>query len=319
MGDSSDAFVQALCRKACAQIIYAQAERQSTQTTLRQSGRAGTKPRPVSAANIHTTESVANTFADIATGFIEKIGRLSTKSAQISGRSSCNLLDVLGALESLSPVTNSTPRDLARYCMFQEIPFPQEVPPFPVLPSSRKRRRELFIPAVQDGDANGKEPEKERAYIEPWMPSLPSAHTYVSTPVFVKPEDKKRDAAEVNKQRSGVEKSLAILKESRAKVAKSGKEEILAAAAVAAPRNPYLQLPKVGNGRVFDDDDQAADVRAITEPADPFPEDELDSNQPQNTDPAEAAANDQKRARVDRILAEAGGGATAMGGQMDIS
>lgn len=319
MGDGSDAFVQALCRKACAQIIYAQAERQSSQTTLRQSGRAGTKPRPVSASSIHTTESVTDTLADIAAAFIEKIGRSSTARAQLAGRSSCSLLDVLGALEDLPAVTSSSPRDLARYAMYQEIPFPQEIPRFPVLPPNRKRPRELFVPAAPDDSGEGKEKKIERPYIEPWMPPLPSAHTYVATPIFVKPEDKKRDAAEVNKQRSRVEKSLAVLKESKAKVAKNGKDEVLAVAAVAAPRNPYLALPKVGNGRVFDNDDQAADVRVITEPVNPFPDDELDSNQPPSIDAAQNAANDQKRARVDRILAEASGGTTAVGGQVDVS
>lgn len=319
MRDGYDTFIHALCRKACAQIIYAQAERQSTQSSLKHSGRAGAKPRPVSAASIHATESVGDAFADIAAAFIEKLGRLSIRSAQLGGRSACNLIDVLHALEVMSPITNSSARDLARYAMFQEVPFPQEVPRFPVLPPTRKRPREVVVPAsVDDGmEANGT--RNERPYIEPWMPSLPSAHTYVATPVYIKPESAKRDAALLNRQRSRVEKSLAKLKESQAKTSKTDKEELRAAIANAAPGNPFLALPIVGNGRVLQDDDQAVDVRTVIEPAKLYPDDASEFNLPPPADIAEKATRDQKRARVERILAEAGGGTTAVGGHADVS
>lgn len=303
-----ESFAQALGRTACAQIIYAQAERISSRSAPRNARTHSRTTRPLSAAGIHATNAVADSLADIAAAFVESIGRSAAARSQLAGRASSNLVDVLGAVEAFAPVTNSTPRDLMKYAMYQEVPFPYEVPSFPVLPVAKKRKKELFV----EVDREGQKPE-ERPYIEQWMPPLPSAHTYVATPVFVKKDPGQRDAAEMDRQRRGVEKSLARLKEAKAGTDRGG---LLAVVAAAAPENPFLALPKVGSGRIFDED--IVEPRELTEKPSPgtFPDDALDSNITALVDFPKNAANDMKRAKVERILSEAGaGGTTALSGQ----
>lgn len=307
-GGGEESFAQALGRTACAQIIYAQAERISTRSAPRNTRPNSRLARPVSASGIHATHAVADALADIAAAFIESIGRSAASRSELAGRASCNLIDVLGAVEAVAPVTNSTPRDLMKYAMYQEIPFPYAVPQFPVLPVAKKRKRELFVEVEKEGE----KPE-ERTFIEQWMPPLPSAHTYVATPVFVKKEAGTKDAAEMDRQRRGVEKSLARLKEAKAGADRGG---LLAAVAAAAPENPFLALPKVGSGRIFDED--IVEPRELTEkpPRGSFPDDAHDSNNAALIDLPKNASNDQKRAKVERILSESGsGGTTALSGQ----
>lgn len=305
-GGGEESFAQALGRTACAQIIYAQAERLSAHSTPRHPRPGSRAPRPLSASSIHATHAVADALTDIAAAFIESIGRSAAARSELAGRSACNLIDVLGAVEALAPVTNSTPRDLMRYAMYQEVPFPYPVPRFPVLPVAKKRKRELFVEPPKEGEKT-----EEKPFIEQWMPPIPSAHTYVATPVFVKKDTGKRDAAEMDRQRRGVEKSLARLKEVKAGAGRGG---LLAAVAAVAPENPFMALPKVGSGRIFDED--IVEPRELTEKTqERFPDDALDSNNTALIDVPRNAANDQKRAKVERILSEAGGiGTTAVSG-----
>lgn len=306
-GGGEECYVQALGRTACAQIIYAQAERLANRSTPKNARPSSRIARPVSASGIHATHAVADALADIAAAFVEKIGRSSAARSELAGRGSCNLVDVLGAVDAFAPVTNSTPRDLMKYAMFQEIPFPYPIPRFPVLPAPKKRKRELFVQPEKS-----EEKREERIFIEQWMPPLPSAHTYVATPVFVKRDAGKRDASELDRQRRGVEKSLARLKEAKASANRGG---LLAAVAAVAPDNPFLVLPKVGNGRIFDED--IVETRELTEkkPQNNIPGDAHDSNVASRIEVPKNAAHDQKRAKVERILSEAGSATTtAIGG-----
>lgn len=307
MSSGEDSFAHALGRTACAQIIYAQAERAQRQTNPKQSaGRGGSRLRPISASTIHTTESAVEALSDIAAAFIENVGRLAARRTQLTGRTHSTLLDVLGALETLAPVTNSSPRDLARYAMYQEVPFPYEVPEFPMLPSVKKRKREVYVEAAEG------ESDKEKPYVEAWMPPLPSAHTYVATPVYIRKEGEGMDATAVDHQRRRVEKSLARLKE---KKGRKGKENLMTIVAMAMPHNPFVAMPKVGNGRVFNDD-VAGEAREVVD-EDLDGEEGVDSNYAGLMDAPKGAAYEQRRQRVERILAEAGVGTTAISGKAE--
>lgn len=307
MSNGEDSFAHALGRTACAQIIYAQAERAQRQTNPRQSaGRGGARLRPISASTIHATESATEALSDIAAAFIENIGRIAARRTQLTGRTDSTLLDVLGALETLAPVTNSSPRDLARYAMYQEVPFPYQVPEFPVVPPVKKRKKEVYVEAA-DGAT-----EKGKSYVEAWMPPLPSAHTYVATPVFLDKGDEKSDPSMIDRQRRRVEKSLAKLKE---KKGGRGKDDLMKVVAMAVPDNPFMAMPKVGNGRVFDDDG-AGEVREVVE-GDVDVEEGVDSNYAGLMDAPKGAAYEQKRQRVERILAEGGAGTTVVSGKSE--
>lgn len=294
MRGGEGSFAQALGRTACAQIIYAQAERLSTHRPLKTPARG--PARPVAPANIFATDSVADALADVAHAFIEQLGRAVHNRAEHAGRTHSTLTDALSALNSMSCITNSTPRDLAKYAMFQEVPFPRPVPPFPVLPAVRKRPRDIL---VDEG------PAPERGFIEPWMPDLPSTHTYVATPVYVNPSSKKKDSSEPSSQRRRVEISLAQLREAQDKGTRNDKQTLLTAVAAAVPDNPFLAPPKIGAGRIFDEDMSGEPRELVEPPPSRLPADALDTNAASVERPRNAIS-DQKRARADRILAEAG-------------
>lgn len=298
MSADEDAYARSLGRVACAQIIYAQAERLSDQSQAQKSKGTSKAARPVSASNVSATESVADALADICGAFVQQIGRAAKARAELAARSKANLIDVLAALGRTARVTKTYTRDLAQYAMFEEIPFPHKIPEFPALPPSRKRSREV---------AFSEAPRERGAHIEPWMPELPSVHTYVSTPVYVAADARKRDRTDLGKQRRQVEKSLAKLKESQG-VAAARSRPMLS-------ENPFLAPPQVGTGRAIDED-WAGEEREPTEPMNDA-EDAKDSNA--NAHQRSSHESEAKRARVERILAEAGGGATAVPAAMSKS
>lgn len=291
MSRDDDNYALSITQTAVAQIVYAQAERQSH---VRQVTRPGVKtPHPVSPSTVHVTKTVMDSLSDIVTAFIEQIGRAANSRTELTGRTKSNLIDVLYALETLSSISRSTPNDLAKYAMHQRIPFPFTVPPFPVAAPSRKPPRELYIET---------DDKRERSYIESWMPPLPSSHTYVSTAVTVNPKGKRKAPEEMREQRRSVEKSLAKLKEAQSGADRE--EGLMAAAAAAVPENPFLAPPKVGAGRLFDED-VAGDARDITEPATDHPDDAYDTNL-NMVDMPKGAIHEQKRMRVERVLKQGG-------------
>jgi hypothetical protein len=168
--DGPDAFARALARIACAQILYAQAERQAERarpagghsgvaasvgglganaiSPARGAGTArGARPAAVAAAAtelvppsaLHASEAVADALAEIAAAFIIHIGAASKARANLAGRRRAALTDVLSSLHRICPVTQSHTRDLARYAALEEIPFPSDVPQFPAPVSGASR------------------------------------------------------------------------------------------------------------------------------------------------------------------------------------
>lgn len=309
MADGEDAFARMLVQKACAQIIYAQAQRLASRPVAsRQGVKGGAAQRPVSASNIFATERVADALADIAQAFIMQIGRSANARTELAGRTRSNLLDVLATLQSLAPITHVNTKDLAKYALFQEIPFPHPVPAFPVLPDGKKRSREVFINHIDTPPEGAESKPQDYPHIEAWMPPLPSSHTYVATPVFMTTNGKNRDRNAIAEQRRRVEMSLAQLKESQRNV--NGIGGALSAVASAAPANPFLVPPKVGSGHA-PEERSAGDSRELVETANEAEMDARDTNTVMNEVP-KSAANDQKRARVERILAEGSGVGTTM-------
>ena len=221
---------------------------------------------------------------------------------ELSARNRPNLPDVLGVLERMARATHTYTRDLAQYAMFEEIPFPHTVPVFPALPPVRKRQKLVTLPLEKERltQGSGKAEKLARSvngpHIEPWMPQLPSPHTYIATPVYVtKDRDKKSDRASLSKQRRQVERSLTRLKESQKVV-----PEVLMPV---ASGNPFLAPPKVGAVTGADEED-AAPFEPIEPLAGPIGADLKYSNSASLLAKEQQGA-EQKRARVERILADA--------------
>lgn len=301
MPQQESGYAHSLARTAVAQIIYGQAQRlaeaHKTSLATKGSGKSNAKANKPAAPGaqhlapetMHMTKGVSEALADVAMSFIEQLAKESNEQAELAGRSDCNLLDVLNSLDIAYKFTHTSLRDLAKYHMFQEIPFPYDVPKFPASPRPRKRARELHIE---------EEDKRERNYIDSWMPTLPSAHTFISTPMAFDKAEKKKDPAVLREQRLSIEKSLAKLKE--AQTNGSDKENLLSQAAASAPNNPYLVRPRLGEGDTIDDHG-GVDRAELTEPPMDDVEDARDTNG-NLVDKPKGAIHDQRRARVNRII-----------------
>jgi Transcription factor TFIID complex subunit 8 C-term len=172
--DGPEGFARALARIACAQVLYAQAERQAERArpasssggatgALKGDGTTAASPvrgtggargaRPASAAAaaaeslppsaLHASEAVADALADIAASFILHVGLAAKARSNLAGRRGSALTDVLATLQRISPVTQSHTRDLARYAALEEIPFPSAIAPFPVPVSAATREHAM--------------------------------------------------------------------------------------------------------------------------------------------------------------------------------
>lgn len=307
MAGGEQAFAHALCKKACLQLIYAQAVRRwssSSQKAAASPSKAGRQTRaPTPPNSVYVVEKVTDALADVVSSFIQQIARSSLSYANHSQRSHCNFLDVLAALDSLSSATQSTTRDIARYATYQKIEFPMPVPEFPVLPSTlpKKRSPEAEIDIPTDDPLT----KRPRTYIEPWMPPIPSAHTFVSTPGYLAPS-KRSISASGTEQKHSVEVSLAQLRDAGGTVdASSQSHSQLATSGTLVAGNPFTRMPLISSSNgsipVTSNSFRHDEERQPLEPE----ENLVDSNTPGVTI-VKSNISDQKRARVDRILAESG-------------
>eukprot|EP00178_Gracilaria_changii_P022532 TRINITY_DN669_c0_g2_i2.p5 TRINITY_DN669_c0_g2~~TRINITY_DN669_c0_g2_i2.p5 ORF type:complete len:310 (+),score=59.27 TRINITY_DN669_c0_g2_i2:6947-7876(+) len=296
MADGVDAFAHHLMRVACAQIVYATAENVSSKKSLT---KHAPKKQPVSASTISVTDSVADSLADIAKSFIERLSNTSKRFTAHNGRTLSNVLDVLNAVEWISHHTRMGVKDLVKYAMYTEVPFPYKVPSFPAPVPVTSKPEDLYVKCDETAEITS------RSYVEAWMPPFPSPHTYIATPVYTTANGRKMDASEAGEARRAVEKSLAQLKEAQRKDDDSA--SLLAAAAAAVPDNPFLAPPASASRRIYDED--------LADPPRDLVETEyaLDAQARRNSAvkdaaeiPSKANANELKKQRVERILAEAG-------------
>lgn len=283
MAGGEEAFAHSLCRIACLQVIYAQAERRTTaakkpaSSPVKAPARSSQRP-PVSPDAVHIVDSAADTLADVLAAFLHQVACSTIARTRLSGRTICSLADVISALQAVAPATQSSLRDVARYATHQPITFPQRVPDFPVLPTPLPSLPQPPSPTVTTHVL-----PRKRSYIEPWMPQLPPAHTYVTTPGVLSDADLPR-AAPPPSHRRRVEASLAQLR---------GVDSAPEPVRTIVPGNPYFAPPVLeemaaSSSRAVRDDGPA-------ESAPPF----IENSKP--------VMSDQKRARVERILAESGG------------
>mmetsp|Transcript_40875 Transcript_40875/g.161917 ORF Transcript_40875/g.161917 Transcript_40875/m.161917 type:complete len:172 (+) Transcript_40875:704-1219(+) len=113
------------------------------------------------------------------------MGKYSKDQAELSGRTQANLTDVLASLERAAVTTQTNIRELAMYCMSEEVAFPKALTGFPPEPRVVKGTKDALIeiPLEKENGQDGPAPKKkgEGPHMESWMPQLPPAYTYVST------------------------------------------------------------------------------------------------------------------------------------------
>ncbi|CAM6048896.1 unnamed protein product [Sphagnum compactum] len=156
--------------------------------------------------------SAVETLADIALRYLSNLGKAAHSYANLSGRTECNALDVVlamedlglaGAAETSHCVSNSGAlRDVMRYVEYaEEIPFARPVPHFPV---SKKR-----VPTPSFAQLGETPPHP---HIPSWLPAFPDPRTYGQTPLWdERKSDPCLDKLEQAQQCQKAEQSLSSL------------------------------------------------------------------------------------------------------------
>lgn len=132
-------------------------------------------------------QSALDTLSDIAVRYINQIGKIAVSNANFSGRTECNVFDVLQGLEDLgmsqgfsgaSEIDHGVAgsgivREISEYVEFSErVPFAYSIPSFPV--SKEMKLKESFL------KSGGSPPDE---HIPAWLPVFPDPETYGSLPV----------------------------------------------------------------------------------------------------------------------------------------
>jgi len=114
-----------------------------------------------------------DTLTDILQAYIEELGHVAHNASELANRTEANAHDVLVAFDDC----NLSMQDLRAYCdELDELPLCHEVRQIPV----RKRRRPMTA-SVAESVARSQLPgaqAEELQHIHPWLPALPSKHTY---------------------------------------------------------------------------------------------------------------------------------------------
>ncbi|CAH9083238.1 unnamed protein product [Cuscuta epithymum] len=165
-----------------------------------------------------STEAAMNSFSEVIAKYISDLGKTATSYASLSGRSQCNVFDVIHGLEDFCPHTGLMGASEANICgvnsgvmkeiveyveASEEIPFAQPVSRFPVIKIPK------MIPTF---DQIGENPESK--HIPRWLPAFPDPHTYVHTDTWnERVSDPRDDKIELARQRRKAERSLLNLQQ----------------------------------------------------------------------------------------------------------
>ncbi|KAJ0970947.1 hypothetical protein J5N97_018906 [Dioscorea zingiberensis] len=162
--------------------------------------------------------SALDAFADVLIRYIRDLGSAAHFYANLSGRTACNVFDIIQGLEDLElahgfpgasdihrcVVGSGVVREITQFVnTTEENPFARPVPSFPVV-----RQPKLEPSFAQSGQTPvGK-------HIPDWLPVFPGEHTYIQTPVWrEKVHDLKSEKIEQVRQRRKAESSLLSLQQ----------------------------------------------------------------------------------------------------------
>ncbi|CAH2076870.1 unnamed protein product [Thlaspi arvense] len=165
----------------------------------------------------HFKDPALESLAGFAVQYILQLGKTATSFANLTGRSQCNVFDIVLALEDLAGDAvqeriSSESCSAGRSVKLKEIidfvnsseeetPLMQPLPHFPVAV------RERMIPSfVEIGETP---PGK---HIPLWLPAFPDPHTYKETPMWIeRAPDPRGDKIEQARQRRKAERALLSL------------------------------------------------------------------------------------------------------------
>lgn len=129
-------------------------------------------------------QSALDTLSDIAVRYMNQIGKIAVSNANLSGRTECNVFDVLQGLEDLGMSLgfsgaseidrrveeSGIVREISEYVEFSErVPFAYSIPSFPVV--KEMKLTESFL------KSGGSPPDE---HIPTWLPVFPDSETYTS-------------------------------------------------------------------------------------------------------------------------------------------
>ncbi|XP_020572877.1 transcription initiation factor TFIID subunit 8-like [Phalaenopsis equestris] len=163
--------------------------------------------------------SALEAFVDITIRYICSLGKAARYYADISGRTECNVLDLIQGLEDIVGlaqgftggsddsrclVGSGIVRDIYQFVSSaDEVPFPRAIPRFPVVQPLKNTPSFAQL---------GKTPASK--HVPDWLPAFPELHTYVHTPVWnERTTDRRTDKLEQTKQRRRAETSLLSLQQ----------------------------------------------------------------------------------------------------------
>ncbi|KMZ71979.1 hypothetical protein ZOSMA_171G00600 [Zostera marina] len=252
--------------------------------------------------------SAIDVFSDIAIRYIYDLGKTSKFYAGISGRTDCNVFDILQGLEDLGSSYGFTGasnigrclansgvfHELTRYMStVEEISFAQSIPRYPI---HRCRRS---VPSFQQISETS--PGK---HIPNWLPAFPDPHTYIQTPIWnEKARDPKGDKIKQAKQRRKAELSLLNLRKRLANVnseaVNQGSSEMDKQASLVSAVNPFLakalQFGEKEVSQLVYPDETAAQETSVDVDLAPVIEEALKSNA---QEPNNSGSNGQPRKRM---------------------
>ncbi|KAM0935280.1 putative bromodomain associated domain, histone-fold, transcription factor TFIID, subunit 8 [Dioscorea sansibarensis] len=162
--------------------------------------------------------SALDALADVLIRYIRDLGSTAHLYANLSGRTTCNVFDIIQGLEDLElsrwlpgasdihrcVVGSGVVREITQFVSTSdENPFPRPVTSFPI-----SRQPKSVPSSVQGGETPiGK-------HIPDWLPSFPAQHTYIQTPVWrEKTHEPKAEKIEQARQRRKAENSLLSLQQ----------------------------------------------------------------------------------------------------------
>jgi transcription initiation factor TFIID subunit 8 len=159
-------------------------------------------------------KSAIDTLSDLTIRYILTLGKATSSCANLAGRTSANLFDLVQGLEDLSFSQASSENcfadsgvlmELKRFVDAEDpVPFAQFVPKFPIF---RVPKRTVTINQIGE-ELIGKK------HIPGWLPAYPAPHTYMHTDVWPETQrnrDPREDKVEQVRQRRKAEKSLLSL------------------------------------------------------------------------------------------------------------
>ncbi|KAJ8537767.1 hypothetical protein K7X08_014307 [Anisodus acutangulus] len=163
-------------------------------------------------------ESALESLADIAIKYILDLGKTASSSANLAGRTQCNVFDIIQGLEDMCASTGFLRASEVNRCGLnsgiisemvgyvesaEEIPFSQPLPRFPVVKHPR------LIPSFSQINET-----PAFKHVPPWLPAFPDQHTYVRTPTWnERASDPRADKIELARQRRNAERSLLNLQQ----------------------------------------------------------------------------------------------------------